>query len=57
MRSLWTSKEGANSVGPLDFGSRWNRLLQSIGLKNRIDSWPHLGKGKIKTRQVREGQP
>jgi hypothetical protein len=37
--SLWTSKEGANSVGPPDFGSQRNRLqLQSIGLKNRINS-------------------
>jgi hypothetical protein len=54
MPSLWTSKEGANSVGPPDFDSRWNRLRQSIGLKNRINSWPHPGKGKIKTRQVQQ---
>jgi hypothetical protein len=39
IRSLWTFKEGSNSVGPHDTGGRWSRLqLQSTGLKNTINS-------------------
>jgi hypothetical protein len=43
--SLWTFKEGANAVGLLDSNALWNLpQLQSIILKNRIDSRPHLAR-------------
>ena len=58
IRSLWTFKEGASSVGPHDTSGRWSQLqIQSTGFKNRINGRPRMGKTRhLRFRPLREGE-